>query len=462
MNSWWMAYLPETVREWLDGRLQFQRAIGNTGWLFLDRIARMVIGLTVGAWVARHLGPTQFGELAYVLSFIAFFQMTSDLQAEGFVLRDLSRETVPAGLVLGTAMRLRLVTSVGSWLCVIAAMALFHPEEPRLILLAAVVGAMLVFQTTDLIDCWFQSQSQSKRTVKVKLYSYLVANGIKVILLLLKAPLIAFAVVMAVEAAIFAAGLALVYRRFPTPEAWTPSLNEAKRLLGLSWPFLISGLMMTAYLRIDQIMLRELLGEKELGIYAAAVPLSQVWNVIPTTLIASVSPFIARKKERSETEYRQALVTVFRLFAVVSLAVALLTALAAPWAVELLYGVQYRQTATVLSLLVFVVLFSFQGMAQSMWVINDDLRGVILASTVVAAVVSVGSNALLIGKFGVVGAALSSIAGQATAVVLMPCLLRRDLRELYQAAFFGARLAAADGAAGAGGQAKRKEEDAPD
>jgi O-antigen/teichoic acid export membrane protein len=438
MNASWTAYLPGMIREWLDGRMQLQKAISNTGWLVFERVIRMVIGLTVGAWTARYLGPARFGELAYVLSFIAFFQILSDLQTEGFVIRDISQERAPAGVILGTALRLRLLASFLSWIAAVGLMALLHRGEPELILLTAVVGAMLVFQATDIFDCWFQSQSQSKRTVKAKLISYLVSNGLKVVLLLTGAPLIAFAAVMAVEGGIFACALVMAYRRFPTATRWSASKTEATRLFHLCWPFVISGLMITAYMRVDQIMLKEMLGEKELGIYAAALPLAQVWNVIPTTLVASLAPFVARKKSRGEAEYQEALVIIFRIFAIVSLLGACLTALLSPWLIELLYGPAYQEAARVLALVVFMIVFVFQGLAQSMWVVNDSVRAVNVISTAVAAAVSIASNALLIRHYGILGAACSCILGQATAVVIIPCLLRRDLRELYGRAFLGA------------------------
>jgi O-antigen/teichoic acid export membrane protein len=437
MNASWTAYLPEVLRDWLDGRHGLQNAIGNTGWLLFDRVIRMAIGLTVGAWVARYLGPGQFGELAYILSFIAFFQIVADLQADGFIIRDIAQGHATAGEVLGTALWLRLGVGLCSWIAAVAFMALMHPGEPRLILLTAVVGATLVFQAADTVDYWFQSQSQSKRTVLAKLVSYLVSNGVKVMLLIWKAPLVAFAAVLSLECAALALALALAYRSFPTREYWRASKEEAQRLLGLCWPFLASGLMVTAYMRIDQIMLKEMLGERELGIYAAALPLAQVWNVVPATLVTSLAPYVARKKSRGDAEYRDALVVIFRFFALASLVGAVLTALASPWIIGLLYGVQYRASAPVLSTLVFVIIFGFQGMAQSLWVINDNLRTVNLVSTFLAATISIACNALLIRHYGVLGAVYSCLLAQAASVVLIPCLLRRDLRVLYGRAFLG-------------------------
>ena len=437
MNVWWTKYLPGIIREWLEGNPHIRRALGNTSWLLFDRVLRMLIGVTVGAWVARYLGPTQFGELAYIIAFIAFFLVIAGLEADGFVVRDLARKQEDAAVILGTSLRLRIIIGVICWLAASILMYLFHPDDRQLCLLVIIVGAMLVFQTSDTIDLWFASQSQSKRTVLAKSVSYFFSNGIRVLLLLGKAPLIAFAGVICLESAALAVALIVAYRRFPTDGRWRADMVQAKRLLHLCWPFMGSGVMITAYMRIDQIMLKEMLGERELGIYAVALTLSQVWNVIPATLVASLAPFVARKKSRGEAEYRDALVILFRFFAIVAFIAAGLTALASPWIVGFLYGAEYRSSAGVLSVLVFVIVFVFQGLAQSLWLVNDNVRIVNLIGTFLAALISIVANLILIRKFGIMGAAFSYLLAQGASVVVIPCLLRRDLFELYKRAFLG-------------------------
>jgi PST family polysaccharide transporter len=54
----------------------------------------MLLAIVVGAWVARYLGPGQFGELAYVLAFVAFFQALSLLGLDGLTVRDIARDSV--------------------------------------------------------------------------------------------------------------------------------------------------------------------------------------------------------------------------------------------------------------------------------------------------------------------------------------------------------------------------------
>ena len=120
MNAIWTKYLPGIIREWLEGSPHLQRAVGNTGWLLFDRILRMLIGVTVGAWVARYLGPAQFGELAYIIAFIAFFQVIAGLEADGFIVRDIARNLGDTAVILGTSLRLRAsspVPTMYTWIC---------------------------------------------------------------------------------------------------------------------------------------------------------------------------------------------------------------------------------------------------------------------------------------------------------------------------------------------------------
>ncbi len=435
MNAWWTRYLPEIIREWFEGRHQLQKTIGNTGWLMFDKVVRMLIGLTIGAWIARYLGPAQFGELAYVISFIAFFQVIPDLQADGVIIRDIAQGRGETPVILGTALYLRLFFGVVAWLCASGLMFIMHPHDSQLLLLTVIVGGTMVFQSAEVVDHWFQSQSQSRRTVLAKLVVYLFSNSVKVFLLLDKAPLIAFAWVMCLECATFALSLSVAYHRFPTDRQWTATFSQAKTLLHQCWPFIASSLMITTYMRIDQIMLKEMLGEKALGIFAAAQPLSHAWNVIPATLVTSLAPFVARKMSLDEKSYTETLVIIFRLFAIVSLLGAALTALVSPYLIEFLYGPQYQLTADVLKIHVFVNIFIFQGTAQTLWVINNNVRGVNVFGTFMAAAIGVISNLFFIKAFGVMGAVYAILLAQCTSVVIMPCLLRKDLRMLYIRAF---------------------------
>jgi O-antigen/teichoic acid export membrane protein len=138
---------------------------------------------------------------------------------------------------------------------------------------------------------------------------------------------------------------------------------------------------------------------------------------------------------QNQKAYKEALVTIFRFFVIISILGAAVTALASPWIIKLLYGPQYQSSAAILSTHVFVNVFVFQGMAQYLWVINNNVRAVTMFGTFMSAIIGIIANAILIRKFGVMGAPYSALLTECVSVVVIPCLLRRDLFDLYKRAF---------------------------
>ena len=118
----------------------------------MDRLVRAVIGLLVGAWVARHLGPAHFGTLAYVLAYVALFQPFANLSADAIVVRNVSQAPNSAAEVLGAALALRLTFGFVCWFLAIAGAAMIGDEDSNLMLLTAVVGGTLLFQAADVVE----------------------------------------------------------------------------------------------------------------------------------------------------------------------------------------------------------------------------------------------------------------------------------------------------------------------
>jgi O-antigen/teichoic acid export membrane protein len=410
--------------------------VANTGWLVFDRLIRVLIGLTVGAWIARYLGPSRFGELSYVVAFIAFFQAAANLGADAIVVRDIARAPERAAAILGTALWLRVGAGLACWIAAALVMMLLHPGEREILWMTLIVGGSLVFQASDTVDLWFQSQTRSRRTVAAKLTAYAISNGVKIVLILAHAPLVAFAAAMSLDFALAAVGMVFAYRGFPTPQRWRARRATMLELLVECWPFLTAAVSVIVYVRIDQIMLDALLGARELGFYSAALPLSQVWNVIPVVLTTSLAPYVARRKLEGEAQYRRALSDIFRLYAACGLLVSLGTAVLAPWIVSILYGKTFVRSASVLSIHVLSNIFIYLGVAQNLWIVNERLGRLSLYKSLSGAVVSVVGNWLVIPRFGIVGCAVVYVLANFVSAVgsnwwLAPEMLKMQLRGLF-------------------------------
>lgn len=433
MNAAWLRYLPLFIRRKLIDRHTLQAVVTNISWLLADNVLRMVLGVLVGAWVARYLGPEQFGELAYILAFVVFFQVIGKLGLDSIVIREIAHDPDSAPIILGTVFRLRLIAGMACWFAAIGGIALLRPGDSRAMILVAIVAGTIVFQAADTVDLWFQSRTQSKRTVLAKTSIVLITSLIRVALILVNASLEAFAVAMLIEAALLAFALLVAYKRYPTPVIWIWKSDQARRLLMESWPFLLSGVSILIYMRIDQLMLREMVGAHELGIYSAALPLSTAWYFIPTAICASVAPALARKKARSETEYIIALERLFGLMWWYSLPLCVAIALLSKPIIDLIYGFAYSASSEVLALHIFSNVPVAIGVAQGQWTVNEKRIVFALYRTLCGATINVLMNLLLIPFLGAIGAALASILAQFFSVVflnffLAPCILKMQFR----------------------------------
>ncbi len=413
MNHALTKFLPSFIRARLEGRATLQKILANTGWLFIDKIIRMGVGLLVGVWVARYLGPEQFGLYSYALSFAALFGTFATLGLDGIVVRNIVRDPSCKDEMLGTAFVLKLLGGALTLLLTMGAISLLRPHDNLTRWLVGITAGGMIFQAFDVIDFWFQSQVQSKYTVYVKNAAFLLVAFVKISLLLMQAPLIAFAWAGLAEIAIGSVGLVIVYHiNGFYIKKWLTTISHAKKLLNDSWPLILSGIVITIYMRIDQIMLGEMIGDKAVGVYSAAVRLSEIWYFIPAAFVSSVFPSIVEVKKVNEKLYYERIQKLFNLMSVLAYAIAIPMTFLSGWLVTLLFGENYAEAGPVLAIHIWAGLFVFLGVARGSWTTIEGLMKFSFATTAIGAVVNVVLNYFFINSYGVIGAAVSTVISQ--------------------------------------------------
>lgn len=390
--------------------------IANTGWLFADRILRMGFGLFVGVWVARYLGVQQFGVFNYATAFVALFSTLSTLGLDAIVVRSIVREPEKRSQILGTAFWLKLFGGIVALVLAVSSIIVVRPDDHLTISLVAILSSVGIFQTFDTIDLWFQSQVQSKYTVIAKNTAFVLITFVKVILISIHAPLIAFAWSALGEIGLGAIGLMIFYKiRGYSPWLWPWSISLAKTLLKESWPLILSGVTIMIYMRIDQIMLGQMVGNKAVGLYSAATRISEVWYFIPTAIVSSVAPAIYAAKDVSEALYYQRIKQLIRILVLISLVISVPMSLMSFKLITILFGNGYVEAGKILAIHIWACLFVFMGVATSPWFIEEGLTEFSFHRTLIGAVVNVMLNFLLIPSYGGIGAAIATIISQAFA-----------------------------------------------
>lgn len=397
----------------------FKRYFANTSWMMAEKIIRMAAIVFVGVYVARYLGPERFGLLNYAISFVALFSGIATLGLDGIVVRNLLQHSKDRERILGTAFTLKVVGAIVLFVVVSATLYLTSHDTSINAMILVIAGSML-FKSFNIIEFYFQSTVQARFTTLSQFCALVVSSLVQIGLILGHASLVWFAWALFLENLTMGASLVFMYLKQRTRiSKWRFRWPLAVNLLRDAWPLALSGLMIVIYMRIDQIMIKEMLDAKALGYYAAAVRLSEAWYFIPMTITASVFPAIMNAKKISDEVYYERLQKLFDLMFRIALAVVLPMTFLAEYAIALLYGETYIPAAGVLRIHVWSGIFVFLGVAVSKYLLAENLVMISLGQAVAGCISNIILNVLLIPSYGIKGAAWATLVSYGSTIFLL-------------------------------------------
>ena len=265
-------------------------------------------------------------------------------------------------------------------------------------------------------DLWLQAHLRAKFSVSAQTAALAAGAALRIFLITSGASLTAFAWAMVIEGVLAAVGIQLLARRSGLNFSWLAARRTTmRRLLAEAWPLMFAGLAVVIYMKIDEVMLRFLVGPAAVGIYSAASRLTEIWYFIPLALASSLLPALLRARERGEADYQARLQQYYDLNAMVAYALSVPVALAAPWIVRAAYGEAFVAAGPIAAVHIWSSIFVFIGVARGQWLVNEGLQLFYLGATLVGAGVNIGLNFYAIPRWGGLGAAGATVISQALA-----------------------------------------------
>ncbi len=397
-------------------RQGIRAAIANIGWLSFDRVIRLGGSLFVGTLVARYLEPSLFGLYNLAIAIYMLFNTASGLGLDYLVVRDMLLEPDALPEILGTAFWMKVAASLLTTMAATVFAWLTHRNDGLLILMVALLSAAGISQALDVIDFFFQARTLSRLTVVPRLLTFVAANVARVLAVVAHAGLLTFVLIGAAEILVGELALTISYRHQAQQiTAWRIRMTRAKALLRQSWPLVIAGLLIMLYMRTDQILLGYLLGNRAVGIYSAAVRLSEIWYVIPVMIANTVMPRLLPAFQGDRALYYRRLQIVYNGLVLISVALALCTMPVSRFVVTLMFGAKYSAASSILNIHIWTGVFVFLGALSTHQMVHENLTAVELRRALAGAVINIALNLYLIPRFGMIGSAWATLAAQATA-----------------------------------------------
>jgi PST family polysaccharide transporter len=409
-------------------RLVLTPNIKNISWHLIDKAIRLIFGLFVGAWVARYLGPDEFGTWNYALAVVSIAGTFAVLGIDNIVIRDAfaKPQTLPAQL--GSAFLLRIIGTLFCWIISILTIYILDDADQFLLAAVSILSSAYFFQAFDVIDHYFQAHIKYKYTAFAKNIAFILIAGIKVTLILFSCPLIYFFWAYLIEFFLGSLFMIIFFQRLGNRILdWTWDWNIVKNYGREGWPLILTGFVIILHFRVDQIMLKSLSDDAEVGIYSAAVKLSEVWYIIPVAVMNTYFPGLIENFTNHKKRYWANIDFLFNSLFWFAILVAFLVIFLSPLIIWVIYGDQYVASSTVLAIHFFSGIGVFIGTIVSKHVILIKKNHITFVRTLVGVAVNIILNLLLIPNFGAVGAAWATLISFLLPSIFVDYIFLRDI-----------------------------------
>ena len=399
------------------------KEVGNAGWLIGGKVFQMAISLVVGVITARYLGPSNYGLIGYGTAYVTFFSAFCTLGLNSVIIKDFVDHKDEQGEAIGSAIVMRLVSSVLSSLMIIGFVSIIDRNEPTTIAVVALCSVGTIFHVFETFNFWFQSQYKSKVTSIATLTAYIITSVYKIILLMIGKDVRWFAFSTSVDYIVVAVFLYVAYRKFHGAKLRF-SIKKSKSLLKISYNYILSTMMVAIYGQTDKLLLKQLCDDSSVGYFTTATTVCAMWVFVLQAIIDSVYPTILNLKGKDQLQYerknRQLYAIVFYVSCMVSVGFLVL----GDFVIKILYGEAYMPAADILKVVSWYTAFSYLGVARNAWIVSEGKQKYLKYIYGAAAILNVVMNLILIPVMGTIGAATATLITQILTSIVLPIMFK--------------------------------------
>lgn len=385
----------------------FKKYASNTSWLFIGRVFTLVIAFFVSTYVARYLGPTNYGILSYAIGIVGLFSFIANLGIDQVIYRELIKYPEKESDLLGSAMSLKLIAGIAAYaLLAVTTLTLDHNWFISSLIL--IIGATFIFTPFQTLNYYFQAKVTSKNTTIVVAVTVIILSIMKICIVFFNKGIYYLAAVALIEPILYAIFYIYAYSRTASVRNWKFTRSTGMFLRD-SWPFMIAAALSIVYTRIDVVMIEHMVNSAAVGIYSVGENIAEVWYFVPGVIISSLFPAIVNSRMSENGSYERRLFYFFILIAGVSLVFALPIHYLSGNIISILYGNKYAGSAIILSVYVWAGIGYNIANAATNYLTAENHRLAIFGSALAGAVSNVILNLVFIPRFGIIGSAYATL-----------------------------------------------------
>lgn len=382
----------------------------NVVWLTIERIVKMAFSFFATSLVARKLGGESFGAISYLFGLVLITSSIANFGFDNLLLKEINFQPKSIRELVFKCFKLKLF---GLSLGAVALVVFFKFSGLETLERDLIIPFLLVLflSSFQVFEFYFLAMVQSKYSVSAYFWGGIISNFLKIIGLFLDFNIVFIGYMFLLEYLISASLLTLYFFRHTRPDQTKLISGTMIKLLKSSLPLTLASVSTMIYMKIDQVMLRNYLGLKEVGEYSAALKLSEFIYFVPVILVGSYfSKWVLMNKEGHD--YLKSVDKVLTLLLIVAFSYVLGAWFLGEFIIEAVFGSEYQNSFQILKIHALSTFFVFIGVVTSKLLIIHNLEKVILYVSIMGAIFNVLLNCFLIPLYGGYGAAIATVLSQ--------------------------------------------------
>jgi len=391
--------------------------------LFSEHSLRLFVGLFLGVWIARYLGPNDYGKFNYIISFVTLFYPLFSFGADDVTVQRFSENPERDGTVLGSSLVLKLGSSVFAVAFIYILGSYLIQKSPELE--SDLIGMLLLYglcfgtRFADVFYNLLQSRFRETTAVKIRNTVFILTSIAKVAGVLLKMPWTFFILLSGLEIVFVSIALVLVGVRIELKNPFSVSREMIKSISSVSIFLMFVILFEQGLSRVDQIMVGNILGTEKLGVYSAAAKLINLWIFIPTSIGIGLFPLLVKSFKENKENYDTYLEYLYGLLFWLALVFSIGTSVLSEFIIKILYGAKYIGAGKILMILCWQSVFMFYSFGRNKVFTIEGLQKKAFVVMGLTFLLNLPLNYIFINKMGIEGAAWASILAYIAGIILM-------------------------------------------
>lgn len=390
----------------------------NMSWLMASQIITSVLAFVWTLIIARYLGVTDYGVFGTANSFVVIFGILADLGMATYLVRAISTDFDSENKYLNNAITLKVFLCIFYFAVVLVSLLVLGWDF-------YLVSICLIFAVETAVKSVFLlmfSSFQAHELIKYQAIANIILNVLSFVFII-AATFTNYALYGIAFAFVLANIITLIYTTYVLftnfiDFKWTVDLKMYKHLIISGLPFALTSLFYTIYYSIDMVMITQFASEYATGLYNSTFKLISTLTLFYTIYSAVIFPVMSKLFKDSEDLLYLSFNKSIKYLSLITIPLSFATLLYAGDIIFLCYGNQYAEATGVLQVLIWTVCFLFINGACSVLLNSANKEVFVTKVYLYAAIFNVVLNLILIPKYTVYGASISTVLSEIFILIL--------------------------------------------